>query len=83
MAVLPHSSYAHERTTGGYFIASGPNDNSGSASKSALMTGDDFVSYTEYYIKNIRAAKKTELLLLHNHQSYLDIKVLYLAKKKE
>jgi hypothetical protein len=43
---------------GGYFIASGPNDNSGSANKSALVTRDDYVSYTEYYIKNIRAAKK-------------------------
>lgn len=48
------------------------------------MTGDDFVSYMQYYIKHIRAAKnKSVLLLLDNHQSYLDINVLDLAKKKE
>jgi hypothetical protein len=66
-----------------YFIAKGPDGNSGSANMSALITGDDFVSYMEYHIKHIRAAKnKSVLLLLDNYRSYLDIKVLDLVKKK-
>jgi hypothetical protein len=48
------------------------------------MTRDDFVSCMEYYAEHIRAAKnKSVLLVLDNHQSYLEIKVLDLAKKKE
>ena len=48
------------------------------------MTRDDFVSYMYYYIQHIRAEKnKSVLIVLDNHQSYLDIEVLDLAKKKE
>jgi len=48
------------------------------------MTGDEFVSYMKYYVKTMRAAKnKSVLFILDNHQSYLDIKVLDLAKQKE
>jgi hypothetical protein len=51
-----------------YFIARGPDDNSGSANNFTLMTRDYFVSYVEYYIKHIRAAKnKSALLQLDNH----------------
>ena len=40
--------------------------------------------YMEYYVKHISAARsKSVLLLLDNHQSYLDIKFLDLAKKKQ
>lgn len=40
-----------------YITPGGSNDNSESANKSALITRDYFVSYMEYYIKQIRAGK--------------------------
>jgi hypothetical protein len=46
------------------------------------MTGDNFVLNTQRFTKHIRVSKdKPVLILLDNHQSHLDIKVLDLAKE--
>jgi len=46
------------------------------------MTGDNFVLHTKHFIKHTRVTKdKPVLILLDNHQSRLDIKVLDLAEE--
>jgi len=46
------------------------------------MTGDNFVMDTQHFIKHTRVTKdEPVLILLDNHQSRLDIKVLDLAEE--
>jgi len=62
--------------------ARGPDSSAGSENKSGWMTGDNFVSDTKHFIKHTRVTKdKPVLILLDNHQSRLDIKVLDLAEE--
>jgi len=47
------------------------------------MTGDNFVLDTQHFIKRTRVSRdKPVLILLDNHQSRLDIKVLDLYRGK-
>jgi hypothetical protein len=46
------------------------------------MTGDNFVLYMEHSVKRTRLAhEKPVFILLVNHQQYLNIKILDLAKE--
>jgi hypothetical protein len=66
----------------GYFIANGPESSTGSVNMSGWMTGDDFLLFTEHFIKHTRVTKdRPVLLLLDNHQSHLAVNVLDLAKE--
>ena len=74
--VFPRQNYKD------YFTARGQDGSAGSENKSGWMTGDNFVLDTQHFIKHIRVTKdKPVLILLDNHQSRLDIKVLNLAQE--
>jgi len=65
-----------------YLNARVPDGSAGFANKSGSITADNFASYMEHFIKHTRLTEdKPMFILLDNYQSYLNIKILDLAKE--
>lgn len=61
------------------FLANAPEGSSGFANKSWWMTGQDFQCFMRHFIKH--TTKETPvLLLMDNHESYIDSPTLVMAK---
>lgn len=65
-----------------HLIRDGPIDCIGAGNSSGSVTNDEFFTFMQHFIKNVRPSKKSPaLLILGNHLSHLSVPTLDLAEK--
>ncbi|XP_072395307.1 uncharacterized protein [Diabrotica undecimpunctata] len=64
-----------------FMLTGAPQGSAGAAFSSGWMTGDNFLKYIEHFVKHVRCNKEFPvLLILDNHESRYDVRVLNLCK---